>query len=361
MQYRQSLPAAAVAAALLALHQPALAQAEPTGLEVKISGQINRAIMNADDGVQSNAFHVDNDNSSSRFSFAGSAPVAPGLRAGVVLEAEFQSNPSNEVTFATQDISPELLERIIEAYFQGDWGKLALGQGPGAADGGIEVDLSGTAVAQYSLVNGIGGGFAHRTDAGALTTATINATMSNQDFESRYDRLRYDSPAWGGFSLAASWGAKDNGRDVGEAAVRYAGDLGALGRLAAAFGVSDQAAAAPGGVDDKTVGGSVSWLHASGINATLAHSTRDLGSRDGTFSYVKVGYKAGKHALALDYAMADDQAAAGDEAKMTGLAYVYAPISWAEIYAAIKRHSLDRPGTSLQDIDIAMVGTRLKF
>lgn len=359
MQSHKSLLAAAVGAALLALHQGALAQAE--GLEVKISGQINRAIMNADDGVQSNAFHVDNDNSSSRFNFSGSAPVAPGLRAGVVFEAEFQSSPSNEVSFATQDISPELLERIIEAYFQGGWGKATIGQGPGAADGGIEVDLSGTAVAQYSLVNGIGGGFAHRTDAGALTSATINNTISNQDFESRYDRLRYDTPSFAGFSGAASVGAKDNGREATEAAVRYAGELGGLGRIAGALGYSSQDAAAPAGIDDKVFGGSLSWLHSSGFNVTFARSERDLTGRDGTFDYVKVGYTTGKHAVALDYAMADDQAAAGDEATMAGLAYVFTPAKWAEIYAAIKRHSLERPGVSLQDIDVAMVGTRLKF
>lgn len=359
MHRRKPLAAAAVAAALLAFQDAAQAQAQ--GLEVEISGQINRAIMNVDDGAQSNAFHVDNDNSSSRFNFSGAAPVGQGLRAGVVFEAEFQSNPSNEVTFATQDIDPELLERIIEAYFQGGWGRLTIGQGPGAADGGIEVDLSGTAVAQYSLVQGIGGGFAHRTDAGVPTTATINATISNQDFESRYDRLRYDSPSLAGFSAAASAGAKDNGRDVTEAALRYAGDLGTLGRLAAALGYSTQDAATPTGIDDKVLGGSVSWLHSSGFNATFAHSERDLAGRDGTFDYVKIGYKAGRHAIAVDYAIAEDQAAAGDKATMAGLGYVYSPIAWAEVYAAIKRHSLDRPGVSLQDIDIAMVGTRLKF
>ncbi|MGQ0547080.1 MAG: porin [Betaproteobacteria bacterium] len=360
MQKRNSLLAAAVGAALLALHQGAQAQAQ--GLEVKISGQVNRAIMNVDDGVQSNAFHVDNDISSSRLRVAGSAPVQPGLRAGVVFEVEFQSNPSNEVSFAAQDIPPEFLERHVDAFFEGGWGKLSLGQGEGAADGGTEVDLSGPAVAHWSGATSLGGGFAHRSDAGALTAATLNATISNQDFESRYDRLRYDTPSWRGFALAGSWGAKDNGRDVAEAAIRYAGDFGAPGRLAAALGYSSQDAATPAGVDDKVIGGSLSWLHSSGFNATLARSERELTGRDGTFNYVKLGYKTGRHAFSVDYATGDDQAAAGDEATMTGLGYVYTPIAWAEIYAAIKRHSLDRAaGASLRDIDIAMVGTRLKF
>lgn len=348
--------AIATGAALLALNDAAMAQ----GLKVEVSGQVNRAIMNVNDGVQSNAFHVDTDTSSSRFRFAGSAPVNPGLRAGVLFEVEFQSNPSNEVTFATQDVSPSLLERHVDAFFEGRWGKLSLGQGDGAANGGVEVDLSGTTVAHYAGVSDIGGGFAFRGPGGALSTATIASTIDRQDFESRYDRVRYDTPVFGGFRVAGSLGSKDNGRDVTELALWYSGDLGALGRLAGAIGYSDQDAV-PGGVDDKVIGGSVSWLHTSGLNLTVGRTERDLVGREGKFNYVKAGYKFGRHAVSADFASSDDQAAAGDEGEMFGVAYVYAPVAWAEVYAALKRHSLDRPGTTFEDIDIAMIGTRIKF
>ena len=348
----------AVAAALLAAG--AHAQAPAPGPEVKVSGQINRAVMHVDDGVQSNAFHTDNDISGSRFRITGTAPVSPGLRAGVVLEAELQSNPSNEVSFATQEVAATLLERHIDAFFEGRWGKLSIGQGDGAANGGIEVDLSGTAVAHWSDATSIGGGFGYRTAAGALSGASIGATIANQDFESRYDRVRYDTPVLAGFRLAGSLGAKDNGRDVTELALWYAGRFGRLGDLAGALGYSTQDAA-PGGVEDKVIGGSLSWLHPSGFNATYARSERDLPGREGVFNYFKLGYKAGRHAVAVDYALGEDQALAADEATMVGLGYVYSPAAWVEIYAALKRHSLERPGASLQDIDIAMAGTRLKF
>jgi predicted transglutaminase-like cysteine proteinase len=47
--------------------------------------------------------------------------------------------------------------------------------------------------------------------------------------------------------------------------------------------------------------------------------------------------------------------------RVVGVAYVYSPAGWAEIYALAKRHSLERPGTSVRDINIVMAGTRLKF
>ena len=64
------LPAAAVGGAILALGGQVRAQSQE--LEVKLSGQINRSIMHADDGVQSGVFHVDNENSSTRFRLTGS-------------------------------------------------------------------------------------------------------------------------------------------------------------------------------------------------------------------------------------------------------------------------------------------------
>ncbi len=117
-----------------------------------------------------------------------------------------------------------------------------------------------------------------------------------------------------------------------------------------------------GGVDDETVGGSVSWLAPGGFNLTYGYTQRDVSAtREGKFNYLKVGYKTGKHAVSADYAMGDDQSAAGDEAKSMSLAYVYTPISWAELFALAKKAQLDQPGVSYEDLTLVMVGTRLKF
>lgn len=327
-------------------------------VEVKVSGQVNRALMRADDGANSEIHHVDNDISGTRFSFKGSEEIQPGLKGGVIFEAEFQSNPSNSVTQTDKNNSPSLGERHFSVFFDGAFGSIIMGQGDGAADGGTEIDLSGTAVAQNSLgVSAIGGGIEF-TSNGVGGGVNIDDVINNQDFESRYDRLRYNTPAFGPMKLAVSMGVSGD-QDVTEAALWYSGSVGG-GKLAAALGMSKQDR--PAGVDDETLGGSVSWIMANGLSFIFATSRNDLSAtQEGKFNYFKVGYKTGKHAVSVDYAKGEDQDAVGDEADMVGVAYVYKPIKWAEIYSAYKTHSLDRPGSNFEDIQIIMAGSRLKF
>src|SRR5688572_7194870 len=96
----------------------AAASAHAQGIEVKLSGQVNRGVMFVDDGLQSDSFHADNDNSSTRFRFAGTGEVTPGLKAGLIFEVEYQSSPSNLVTFADRDgTAPTLDERHMDLFF----------------------------------------------------------------------------------------------------------------------------------------------------------------------------------------------------------------------------------------------------
>lgn len=355
------LLSAAVASALGVLAAPAYA------LEVKLSGQVNRGIMHADDGIDSEIFHVDVDNSSTRFRFTGSEDLGSGLKAGIVWETEYQSNDSDKVT-----LSPLVKnaggtafgERKMEVYFQGAFGKVTLGQGDGAMNGGIEVDLSGTSVISYAGTPDIGRAIAFRTAAGATTTATIGNSVSQQDFESRYDRLRYDSPKLGPITIAVSTGAS-GGNDVQEYGIWFSQGLGAGGKIAGAVGFStkDLSTVAPvAGGDQETTGGSISWLSPAGWNVTFATSNveNDAG-KDSGFNYIKVGYMTGKHAFSVDFAMGDDQAAVGDEAEHIGFQYVNTPTKAVDLYAGFKTISLDRAGTSLEDIQIITVGSRVKF
>lgn len=334
-----------------------VAQALAQGIEVKLSGQINRALMNVDDGTDDEWFNVDNGNSSTRFRFNAEGDVMPGLKAGILWEVEYKSNPSSDVRFGDRQIDPSLNERHLDLFFRGGWGTLRLGQGDGAANGASEVDLSGTTVAHYASTGDVGGAFQYRS-GGALSGTSIASTLSNQDFESRYDRLYYLSPSFSGFTGEASLGNKES--DIVEFAVRYSGRLEALGNLAAAIGYSKEDAL-PGGTDDKTFGGSVSWLHPSGFNLTYTHTDRDFAGRDSKFDYFKAGYKSGAHAVSIDYGIGQDQAASGDEAKVYGIGYVFTPIAWAEIFALLKQHSIERSGASLDDIQFFMVGSRIKF
>lgn len=344
---------AAIVAALAGLATQANA------FEAKISGHVNRLIMHVDDGEQSRLFHADNVNSQTRFRFTGTHDVAPGLKAGINWEVGYTSNPSNRVNMTNRSVDATFNERHAEVFFLGNWGKISFGQGDGAANGGMEVDLSGTAVISYSGIADIGGGFAFRQ--GSAVGPTIAGTIDNLDFESRYDRIRYDSPNFGPAKLAVSFGTKGN-NDVTEAALWIAQNF-AGGKLAGAVGWSREDR---GGVfgNEVTIGASSSWLHGTGFNLTLGYASVDDDNPAASkrkFSYAKVGYVAGKHAVSLDHGRGKNFGINGDDADVVGVGYVFAAQKWLELYAALKRHSLDRPGANFDDVKFLIAGTRIKF
>ncbi len=99
-------------------------------------------------------------------------------------------------------------ERHMDIWIE-KWGTLRLGQGDTATNGTSEVDLSGTAVAAYSSVADVGGGFEFR-DNGDIGI-TVRDSRSNFDGLSRKDRVRYDTPRWAGFFASGSRGQQRSG------------------------------------------------------------------------------------------------------------------------------------------------------
>jgi len=117
------------------------------------------------------------------------------------------------------DGSSDFKERKMEAYFQMDFGKITIGQGDGAANGTSEQDLSGTGVIMYSGVSDTGGSIQFR-DSDDNPISSLGATRSNFDGLSRNDRLRYDTPKFGGVGFSVS---SANG-DAYELAARYSSE-----------------------------------------------------------------------------------------------------------------------------------------
>jgi hypothetical protein len=364
MKHRKTQVAAAVGAALLLGAGAAQAQ----NLQVQLYGQVNRAMMWADNETQNKWFFVDGQPSSTRFGIQGTAEVARGLRAGARIEAEMKSNPSNEVSFAvpSQGALPGdvvgFAERWLDVFFEGAWGRVNLGQGSGAADDASTIDLSGTAIANGAAIADWAGGIPFTDGAGAAIT-TPGAAIDNLDFESRYDRVMYTTPVFGGFRFQVGTGQK--GDQVNEASLWYSGKL--AGELQAAIGWSEEKATVAGVDNNETMGGSISWLHTSGFNITAAYTQADLSvapSREAKHFYGKVGYKFGQHAISLAYFQGEDQAAAGDEATAYTIGYVWNPIRWAEIYANAILYQLDhtRAGVgSANDITVFAIGSRIRF
>ena len=335
-----------------------LLSAPVNAVSFKVSGQINRALEYVDNGDESELFHVDNDNSSTRFRFVGSEEIGHGMTVGIVWETQFESNSSSTIDVGQNDDGEsEFTERIFEAYFSGTWGKATIGQGDGAANGTAEVDLSGTSVVTYAGVNDMAGSVTFVDSSGAPTTTTISDTRNQFDGLSRNDRLRYDTPKLGPVTLSTS---VTNG-DAWELAARLSTEMEGLGKIAAAIGYVD--------TEDRTtpqydqIGASISWLHDTGVNLTLSYGTRDTdGGTEPKNFYAKLGYIHGKQAVSIEWGQTDDLAAEGDESSSYGAGYVYNIYKGVELYAGYRLYELDRAsGPNIEDINVLMAGTRVKF
>ena len=348
-------------------------------LNVDVYGHINMAVMHSDTGNGSEQYIVDNDYASSRVGARISTDLDEiDLTVGAHVEYEWQHNPSNKVTPENRNESGELNERHINLYAKGAYGMLSVGQGSGAGDGTTESDLSGTKVASFPDLALVGGALPFVDESGK-NGATLFDSVRSQDFEARYDRIRYDSPNFGPVKVAVSHGYKEKGEtnaDTSEIAVRYNSAIDGLGRISAAMGYSTQYNET-GTFDSKDiVGGSISWLHDSGFNATGVYSYADYDNNkeETAFNMVKLGYKTGKHSFTVHRAQGQDfnpdvkdaqgnvaYKALGSDVEIYGAAYVYQPVKRLDVYAAFNNFALDADQGDYDDVNVAMVGSRLKF
>ncbi|MEP3945052.1 porin [Ascidiaceihabitans sp.] len=362
---KSTLYTTATAALLLGTASSAWAEVKPikvtsddSAFRLTFSGQLNRGILLTDDGEDTDAFFVDNDNSSTRFRLNGEADVG-SLTAGFVVEIQTESNSTASVNQNTQSVSLEFDPRKLEIFLAGNFGTLYLGQGQTASDGTSEQDLSGTTVVGYSGVADFAGGLLLRQADGTLTAINVGSVFANFDGQSRRDRVRYDTNKFGGFSLSAGF----NDNEGGDIALRYAETLGSV-KLAAALAYSRTDTLS-------RVNGSISGLHEpSGLSLTLAAGRDDLdaGGRDPEFGYLKVGYqtdkisKWGKTAFSVDYYDGSDIASLNDSSESYGLQVVQniEKIN-TELYAGFRTYSYENGGPALNDLDAVLVGARFKF
>jgi len=363
-----------ITASLLALGAaPAFAETTVesggTGLNLKLSGQVNRGVLFADDGQDTNTFFVDNDNSSTRFRLTGDAAINEDWRAGFNIEIQAESNSTASVNQNEPNPSSEdfLSERKLEGYIEGtNFGRLTIGQGDTASNNTSEVDLSGTAVVGYSGVEDAAGGVLFRNGDGTLSDVSVGAAFTNLDGLSRRDRLRYDTPSFGGLTFSASVGADSEEADETfyDVAANYKGDVGGV-KVAGAVAYASQTV---GGADQEIINGSVSALLDSGFSLTLAGGNQETDgvADDVTFGYVKAGYQAdwtslGKTALAVDYAVNENVLGLDDESTSYGLLAVQNIDSvGTELYAGVRTYEVDGAG-DLDDVTVVLAGARFKF
>ena len=199
----RKLIAAAISSALTL---PMAAQA----VEFAVSGQVNRAIMTVDGTGMPNegdVQNVDANVSETRIKFVGSEELENGNTVGVNLE---YASGKTSGSYAADEESG-LRVRHQNVYMSGAWGKLTIGQTQSTSDQAPFANLGG--------LSGLGG--ATVWCAHASNSSVACGTFS----EGRKELLRYDSPAIGPVSIAATTG--NDG--YWDAMVKIAGSVGDAG------------------------------------------------------------------------------------------------------------------------------------
>ena len=321
-----------------------------SAFEFTLSGQVNRLIMGVDNGEESGVVNADNAVSGTRVRVKGHGDVGNDLTAGIYYEYQLQSNPSDKITADDLDSDgaggnlgggDNFSNRNANLWFKGNFGKVTLGQGSGAADGSTEVDKSGTTVIQYTSGSGDLLSSMEYGDSGV----TVGDARSGFDGLGRNDNIRYDA-AIEDFSFAGSYG---NGDKV-ELSAGYKQDN--LEVRVAAWDTNDS-------TDDSITGYAISgsWLAESGFNLTGAYAGNDSDG-DPTNTYVKVGYQMGNNSFGIDWSETNDLAA-GDGSSAS-IAWVNQLMAGVEIYASYRVESLDDVDGE-DDIDALIGGARVKF
>jgi hypothetical protein len=309
---------AASLAAAIALTWADAAQA----VDWKISGHINRMVRFADDGDKSDIQHLDNSNSQTRIRIKGLEGYGD-TGWGFKWETGITSNLSEFASLeqSTSDSQSEFMTRLAYIWYYAPWGKASMGQGYGAAWKTGQRDLSGTYDAQANDSRLWGSINFH--DMVGTSSNTAGGLFRGIGYGGeREDRVRYDSPSFGGFKLSASWGNDDEQ----EYAVKYRavsrdtsgrewdpeGPVSSLlgaAQMDLALGYTrntDDTPVGSGGMGDSkskiATSGSVLWNN--GLNLTLAWGQQDpLNATDPTNHawYSKVGYRTGKNAFSVNY------------------------------------------------------------
>ncbi len=348
-------------------------------IKLAISGQIDRGVLYFDDGAENNFFNVDNGNSSTRIRFIGTAKPDDDLTISTNLEFDLRSNASDRIdqTQENTGVDADTLFRIRRASISvgsATYGKFTIGQDKAATDDIAEIDLSGTSTAGESAITDLGGNLFFRN------SAHVNGRRMSQIFGNfdggRDDLIRYDTPAFGGFSASADFAQGG----MYETALRFDStkeypDLLGGTKIQAGIGyanVEDKTNNPPNNTsfDDQVVG-SVSVLTPVGISVTLAggerFSTLDA-CEDPTNYYAKLGYQAqwfsfGKTAIAAEYGRTFDLTDNGDDGEVFGFQALQNIDDWAmEIFAAYRHFNVEQGnGFKVEDADLLFAGSRVKF
>jgi hypothetical protein len=335
---------------------------------ITLYGQVNLAYQSFDDGDTTTDGFVDNANWNTRLGFLYYKELGD-----ITVRARFESALGLRSSAAvSQAFTPSWVDwqrtalRWFELAVDSPYGRVSAGQGSSATDGTTGLDDSFTVHAGATDSTDGFASFRFRDAGGNLTDVTVGQVNDAFDGARRY-RIRYDTPAYRGVTLASSYGinvlTEGDDNHYYDVAIRWLGDFGDVSvRSAVGYQWVDN----PDGANSERVAGSVSALHTpSGLN--LAFSAGRL--VDGaSYYWLRAGWRwdffeAGTTSLSVDYYNGSDFLSDGAKTENYGL-YAVQTIDAAslDIYAGWRALTYsDRLGNSYQDAAGFLMGFRFAF
>jgi predicted porin len=264
-------------------------------VSLTVSGFLNEALLFWDDGQESNAYVITNEEAQSRVRFLGEAEIAKGWKAGYLLEIGIRGARGDRVDQDTPDgVAPSSGSDAISTRHSAwwlsskDYGKLWLGLTSDAADGITEINLANTnhfasSNKQYSGDGGSGFFIRNSTTGSnipivpgtALKWGNVSSPpgAAQQIGEGHRENLvKYETPTFAGFTGSASWGEDD----IWNLALRYKGEFSgfkfAAGVAYSEINKNNQNTWRRGAGDTDELGLSASLLHTeTGLYVTGAY------------------------------------------------------------------------------------------
>ena len=290
-------------------------------VEGSVSGHVNAAITKVDDG---DATLGSGNGSETRFRFTGSEELDNGLTAGVTLEVGAGGNVHG---YAGDDGKSDFRIRHANVSLSSAAGRLTIGQQGRPSGGANYADVGSTWIAGATnwCSYGISGGAA---------CATNDA--------SRGQVIRYDTPAIGALSLAASAG-NDDFWDAAATVAGSAGDAGYNLRLGFRGDDGNEAIIASGAVTVGTIGIALAWSDGDEDNG-----------RNNESMFAKLDHTYGDGSVAVYYRRGEVD---GDEGSLWGVGVAHSLGGGTTAYAGYR--VIDNDGAD--EVDGVLAGVRVTF
>ena len=335
---------------------------------ITLYGQANLAYQSFNDGETTTDGIVDNGNWNTRLGFLYRKPIGDfTLRARFESGLGLRNSASVLQEFEPKWIDPQRTNlRWFELAVDSSYGTLSAGQGSSATDGTTGLDDSFTFHAGATDSNDGFAAFRFRDSGGNLTDVRVGQVNNAFDGARRF-RVRYDTPAYRGVTLASSYGinvlTSGDDNDYYDIATRWVGDIGDVSvRSAVGYQWIDD----PDRPNSERVAGSISAIHTpTGLNYAISAGRLISGP---SYYWMRLGWQldiwdTGTTSLSVDYYNGSDFLSSGAKTENYGL-YAVQTIDAAslDIYAGWRALTYgDKLGNSYQNAASFLMGIRFAF